>query len=629
MEPGTASRSPAFPFPSAACLAMMLRMEDIVGIDLGTTNSLIGIVETGFPILLADENGARLTPSAVYFPEPGGGDPEVGASALRRRIVSPERTIVSVKRLIGRRPGELEHTPDYAVVHDSRGGVGVRIDDRVVSPVEISAVILRHVKSLAGRALDRPVNRAVITVPAYFNDAQRTATRQAGELAGFTVERILNEPTAAALAFGLDKGENRSRIAVYDFGGGTFDISVLEINEGVFHVLATHGDTALGGDDIDRALAAWLAAQVFPDKTANLTPGARARLHDAAIEVKHALSSREEAEVRLPFLTDAEGFVRTVTRAEFEGIAGPIIERTRPHCLHALNDAGLVAADLDAVVLVGGSTRIPMVRRLTEEIFGRRPDTSQHPDETVALGAVIQAGILSGALKKMVLLDVTPLSLGIETFGGLMNVILPRNTTIPARAGEMFTNAVTNQKAMLIRVLQGEREMARDNWELGQFQIDFDPVPKGQARVGVQFDIDADGILHVLARDTKTNTDRTLDIQHTAIDVADEKVEKMISESVEHAFDDMHERQWISANLTADELLAALASALVTAGAALDRETLAVIRYAEKEVRAAQAAEDLQRLKAANQQLDTATESLAAIIVERAMEESLQRRRLV
>jgi molecular chaperone DnaK len=603
-------------------------MADIVGIDLGTTNSLIGIVEAGFPILLADAEGSRLTPSAVYFP-PDGGEPEVGAAARRRSLTNPERTVVSVKRLIGRRPGELDHTPDYATVRDTRGGLAVRIDDRTLSPVEISAMILRHLKTVAERALERPVNRAVITVPAYFNDAQRTATRQAGELAGFTVERIVNEPTAAALAFGLDKLGERSRVAVYDLGGGTFDISILEMNEGVFHVLATHGDTALGGDDIDRALAAWLEGQAFPDKKTGLLLEVRARLHGAAVELKHVLSSQESAEVRLPFLHGAESFQRVVTRAEFEAIAAPVINRTRAHCLHTLNDAGLKPEDLDAVVLVGGSTRIPLVRQLAEEIFGRLPDTSQHPDETVALGAVIQAGILSGALQKMVLLDVTPLSLGIETFGGLMNVILPRNTTIPARAGELFTNAVANQQSMLIRVLQGEREMARDNWELGQFQIDFQPGPKGHARVGVQFEIDADGILHILARDTKTNTDRILEIRHSAVDVDDVRVEEMISSSVEHAFDDMHERQWTAAKLKAEELLDAVAAALPAAGDAIDSDTRFAIEFADGEVRGALAAEDLTRLKAANHQLDTATEVLAAIIVERAMEQSLQRRGLV
>jgi molecular chaperone DnaK len=595
-------------------------MEDIVGIDLGTTNSLIGIVEAGFPILLADESGARLTPSAVYFPAEG--EPEVGTAALRRRAVEPERTILSVKRLIGRRPGELDHVPDYKTVRDARGGISVKIGEQVLSPVEISAIILRRLKAVAERALERSVSRAVITVPAYFNDAQRTATRQAGGMAGLHVERILNEPTAAALAFGLDKLGERSRVAVYDLGGGTFDISILEMNEGIFQVLATHGDTALGGDDLDRALTAWLAAGAGGEWNAE----ARARLQEAAIELKHALSTRESAEVRLPFLREGENFVRTVTRAEFEQLARAVVERTRGHCLQALSDARLKPADLDAVVLVGGSTRIPLVRRLVEEIFERAPDVSQHPDETVALGAVIQAGILSGAMRQMVLLDVTPLSLGIETFGGLMNVILPRNTTIPARAGEMFTNAVTGQRSMLIRVLQGEREMARDNWDLGQFEIEFEPGPKGHARVGVQFQIDADGILHVLARDTKTHTDRVLEIRHTAVDVADEKVEEMISASVEHAFDDMHERQWVAAKLKAEELQGSLSAALPLGGDALDAGTRETIGHAAKAVRDALAAEDLEKLKSANQQLDAATESLAAVIVERAMEESLQRR---
>jgi len=596
-------------------------MDDIVGIDLGTTNSLIGVVEAGFPILLADETGARLTPSAVYFPADG--EPEAGAAALRRRVMQPERVVTSVKRLIGRRPGEMDHAPAYETVCDARGGVSVKIGDRELSPVEISTIILRRLKAVAERALERPVTRAVITVPAYFNDAQRTATRQAGELAGFTVERILNEPTAAALAFGLDKMTERSRVAVFDLGGGTFDISILEMNEGIFQVLATHGDTALGGDDIDRAFAAWLAEK----EGGAWTTEARARLNEAAMEAKHALSSQDSVEIRLPFLRGGESFLRTVTRAEFETVARPILERTRGHCLQALSDAELKPSDLNAVVLVGGSTRIPLVRRLAEEIFGRAPDVSQHPDETVALGAVIQAGILSGAMKKMVLLDVTPLSLGIETFGGLMNVILPRNTTIPAKAGEMFTNAVSGQREMLIRVLQGEREMARDNWELGQFGIEFEPVPKGQARVGVQFNIDADGILQVLARDTKTNTDRVLEIR-AAVDVTDEKVEEMISASVEHAFDDMHERQWVAAKMKADELLAALAAALPAAGDALEPAARADIQSAEAEVRAALESKNLPALKAASARLDAATESLAAILVEQAMEASLQRRGL-
>ena len=600
-------------------------MEVIAGIDLGTTHSLIGVVEAGFPILLADEAGSRLTPSVVYF-GPNGAEPEVGAPALRRRLTEPARTVTSVKSLIGRRPGETGPPPSYALAAGPDGMAAVPMDGRLWSPVEISALILGRLREIAERALECPVTRAVITVPAYFNDAQRNATRRAGELAGFTVERIVNEPTAAALAFGLGKDDGKSKIAVYDFGGGTFDISLLELTGEVFQVIATHGDTRLGGDDLDRALAARLEELAFPGGAA--PPEARSRLHGAAVSAKHTLSTESVAEIRLPFLRGTESFDTTVTREEFEELARPVIDRTRTHCLRALADAGLTAGELDSVVLVGGSTRIPAVRRLVAEIFGREPDISQHPDETVALGAVLQAGILSGAVTRMVLLDVTPLSLGIETFGGLMNVILPRNTTIPAKAGELFTNAVTNQESMRIRVLQGEREMARDNWELGRFEIPFEPGPKGAARVGVQFEIDADGILKVLARDTKTGADTVLEISRSAVDVNDEAVERMISESVDHAFEDMEERVRTGEELKSRELLAAVDAALPAAGDALpegDRETILAAAAA---VRAALEGAPAAVLKAANKVLDASTERLAAVLVERAMDEAMARRGL-
>jgi molecular chaperone DnaK len=583
----------------------------ILGIDLGTTHSLVGVVDSGFPILLADEQGQRLTPSAVNYAADG--SLIVGAAALRKRALEPKRTVTSVKRLIGRRGGEGDWQPPYS------------LRELGVSPIEVSAEILKRLKAIAERTLEQSVSRAVITVPAYFNDAQRNATKQAGELAGLTVERIVSEPTAAALAYGLDKLGERQKIAVYDLGGGTFDISVLEMREGVFQVLSTAGDTQLGGDDIDRAIVDWLAEGASGNSAleSQATPAAEA--------AKKRLSNEESTRLELPFFDGTNSLSVELTRAEFEKLIRPLVERTRAHCLRALSDAGVKAEELDAVILVGGSTRIPLVRRYVAEIFGREPDISQNPDEAVALGAVIQAGILSGSLKNVLLLDVTPLSLGIETFGGLMNTIIPRNTTIPCKAGEMFTNAVANQQDMLIRVLQGERELAKDNWELGRVIVPFPPGPKGSARVGVQFAIDANGILQVLARDTATNTDTVLEIQNTAVDVDDERVEQMIAESVEHAFEDMNERVWTEAKLKAEELLPAVDAALTQFGDAVSEEERRVIEVAAASVRTLLNASehDAKALKAANTALDDATQELAVRLVERAMEESLVRRGLV
>ena len=600
--------------------------DDIAGIDLGTTNSLIGVVDAGFPILLADDQGSRLTPSVVYFPKDGTA-PVVGAAALRRRATEPKRTVVSVKRLMGRRKGEMDHSTGYEIVSTADSMLRVKMDDHLLKPEEISAVILKRLKEIAETRLERTLHRAVITVPAYFNDAQRNATKLAGELAGFKVERILNEPTAAALAYGLNRLGDAAKVAVFDLGGGTFDLSILEMRDGVFHVLSTHGDTQLGGDDLDRALLAWLSGRAFPN--AVVPPEATARLLDAAIAAKHALSISEETEISLPFLDGTRNFQLTLSRTEFEALAEPILDRTRKHCLQALADAKLSPSELDQVILVGGTTRIPLVRKIAAEIFGQEPNTTQHPDESIALGAVIQGGILSGAMAQMTLLDVTPLSLGIETFGGLMNVILPRNTTIPCKAGELFTNAVDNQKAMMIRVLQGEREMARDNWELGQLQIDFTPAARGAARVGVQFEIDADGILHVLARDTKTNVDQLLEIRHAAVQVDDVKVEQMVAESVEYAFEDMSERQLTEAKLKANELLAAVDSAVEQAKTWLSEDEQQEILSCAAAVRVALEKESLSELKAANQALDRATETLAAALVEKAMEDMMRRKGLL
>ena len=416
------------------------------------------------------------------------------------------------------------------------------------------------------RRSDERSSRAVITVPAYFNDAQRNATKCAGELAGFAVERIVNEPTAAALAYGLDKLKTRAKIAVYDFGGGTFDVSILELNNGVFEVLATNGNTHLGGDDIDQALNSELGTRIAESPLASRQT---AMLREALLTAKHRLSNEDEVAVDLPFFAGARSISYVLTRGELETIARPIVEQTRAYCRRALADAKVSATDLDEVILVGGVTRMPLVQETVAEIFGRPPNTSQNPDEAVALGATIQAGILSGAVRDMILLDVTPLSLGIETFGGLMNVIIPRNSTIPLKAGEMFTTAIHQQRRMRIKVLQGEREMARDNWTLGEFELEFDPAPKGVPRVGVQFEIDSNGILHVLARDTKTGREKIIEI-NSAVDVSDEAVEAMISESLDHAFEDMSKRAWTEAKLKAEEMLGAVANAFRVLGEEID-----------------------------------------------------------
>jgi molecular chaperone DnaK len=586
----------------------------IVGIDLGTTNSLIGVYDAGFVTLIAGPEGARLTPSVVHYPEEG--TPLVGRPAERLRALEPKRTFFSVKRFMGRRGGEEAASMPYSVVGETGAPVRLVAGSRAVSPEEVASEILRKLKSDAEKALGMEVAKAVITVPAYFNDAQRAATKRAGELAGFEVARILNEPTAAALAYGLERRAERTRVAVYDLGGGTFDISILELTGGVFQVLATNGNTSLGGDDVDAALLAFLEEE---RGIRIADPAARARVLEAVVAAKHRLSEEEVARLSLPFLDGTSSGELDLTREELERVALPIIERTRAHCLRAMADAGLDNGPLQELILVGGSTRMPLVRRLAAQWFGLEPNCSRNPDEAVAEGAALQAAILEGTLREVVLLDVTPLSLGIETFGGLMNVILPRNSTIPCKAGEMFTNAVAGQRSMLLRVLQGEREIARDNWELGRFELQFEPLPKGQARVGVQFEIDANGILRVLARDVATGREQVVEMA-SAVEVSDEAVEKMLEDALENAMDDMNARAFTEARIKAGEMLPALDKALAIAGARLEESERKQIESCAAEVRRHMDGGVAAPLKRAVAALDEATQTLAAHLMELALE---------
>ncbi len=611
----------------------------IIGIDLGTTNSLVAVVDSGIPLVLADDQGRRLTPSVVRVP--ASGDPVVGWEAKRARAAHPETTITSIKRFMGRRGGDSDSTkdaPGYPVRAEGNAPVTVPLYGREWTPEEVSAEILKVLKTLAGEGMIEPPEAAVITVPAYFNDAQRNATRKAGELAGLRVERIINEPTAAALAYGLNSLKEKSKIAVYDLGGGTFDLSILELNKGVFQVLATCGNTRLGGDDIDRELVQFLSEQLGQAGGPELTndAGIAARLAEAAEEAKIRLSTETETTIALPFLTPELSFEFELSREQLERLAKPAVARTREYCLKALTDAGLASEDLDQVILVGGQSRMPLVREFASEIFGcgdGKPElnTTQNPDEAVALGAAIQGGILSGDFSDLLLLDVTPLSLGIETFGGLMNVIIPRNTTIPVKRGEAFTTVADYQKDVLIHVLQGEREKAADNWSLGRFTLEFEPQPKGMAKMGVQFEIDADGILHVLARDIKTGNEKIVEMR-SAVDVDDDDVQQMIEESVEHAFDDIEERRWVEAQLRAEQTTEATRKGLETYGGELPEEQRAEIETALAEVAALLTEKEkggtvtAASLKDSNARLDSATQPLAELMMDHVMEQMLENR---
>ncbi|MDB6052581.1 MAG: 2-alkenal reductase [Verrucomicrobiales bacterium] len=635
-------------------------MSKMVGIDLGTTNSLVAIVDSGIPYVIADSEGQRLTPSVVYYASPAE-QPIVGRAANHVRVLHPSRTLYSIKRFMGRRANEVSEEVkgiSYPVQSNPQGGITIPVDGKNLTPEEVSSEILKKLKADAERELGEEITKAVITVPAYFNDSQRNATKKAGELAGLTVERIINEPTAAALAYGLDKLQEKSKIAVYDFGGGTFDLSILELNGGVFQVLATHGNTRLGGDDLDKRLTEFLLDEISRQGgPARGEPSLLSKVREVAERAKIKLSTETETEITLPFLTSKFSFSIRLTREKLEELTRDLIASTRQYCLRALSDAKLTAKELDQVILVGGQTRMPLLRTMVSEMFecsefeeergslrlgtehhqrtGPQLNTSQNPDEAVALGAAIQAEILSGGFKNLLLLDVTPLSLGIETFGGLMNVIIPRNSTIPVKAGEQFTTAVDNQKNMLIHVLQGERERSRDNWSLGKFTIEFAAAPKGVPRVGVQFEIDANGILHVLARDIKTGKQTIVEMK-SAVDVDDKEVQKMVEESVEHAFDDLKARQWIETKIKAGDNLTATRKAMAQYDKDLDPDYKAQLDAAIDAVEKILETEnpktktgDPARLKEANANLDQVTKPLADHAMDQVMEEMLKRKGLI